>query len=91
MGNGATNIGSARDEADETYVTVDRRGVILDLPDVADVTSLRLARGHTETVVVPPCARSNAHASLSAVSRPSRPVSFWMRWPFRTTTKERGD
>lgn len=90
MGNGATNIGNARDDADEVCITVDRRGVILDWPDVADVMSLRLARGQTEAVGVPPPSTSSVRAFPPVVSPQPTPLPFWMRWPFRATTPKQG-
>ena len=51
MGNTTTKIGNAWDDDGETYVMVDRRGVILDLPEAPGVAELLRTRGHDAVAV----------------------------------------
>lgn len=51
MGNTTTKIGNAWDDDGETYVMVDRRGVILDLPEAPGVAELLRTRGYHAVAV----------------------------------------
>lgn len=76
MGSHITNLGNTHDDDSEVYVTIDPRAVILDLPGVADVASLRRVRGQAGGDPLPLKAMAVSELPLVAPRRP-----LLGRWP----------
>ena len=92
MSNRIANTRNLADDEGEVYVSLDRRSVILDLPEEACVASLLLTRGLAMDGAAAPrfaAAPPRIERRGDRAFQPAAP-SFWLRLRRRVTTRAAG-